>query len=101
MQKLLEKQENKVKEINKPLSISEIEKFYLAFLKSKLIYSLDISKFPGKIIKQTKVYKDNIYPLPFNMFTFNKIWGCITPKEAKKIIDKQKKEIKSKPKNLE
>lgn len=46
-------------------------------------------------------YKDDIYPLPFNMFTFNKIWGCVTPKEAKEIINKQTKEIKSKPKNLE
>lgn len=41
--------------------LDEIEKFYLAFLKSKLIYSLDISKFPGKIIKQTKVYKNTIH----------------------------------------
>lgn len=68
----------------------------------------DVWNYVNKFIKFNRftfspiaIYKDDIYPLPFNMFTFNKIWGCITPKEAKKIIDKQKKEIKSKPKNLE
>lgn len=46
-------------------------------------------------------YKGEIYSLPFSMFTFNKMWGCITPKEAEKIINEQRKEIKSEPKNLE
>lgn len=46
-------------------------------------------------------YKGEIYSLPFSMFTFNKMWGCITPKEAEKIINEQKKEIKGIPKNLE
>lgn len=46
-------------------------------------------------------YKGEIYSLPFNMFTFNKIWGVSTPNEAKKIIDEQKKEIKNDPLNLE
>lgn len=35
-------------------------------------------------------YDNKLYPLPFNMFTFNKIWGINTPDEAKQIIEKQK-----------
>lgn len=46
-------------------------------------------------------YKGEIYNLPFNMNTFNKMWGCETPAEAKKIIEEQKKVIKGYPQNLE
>ncbi|MBF0713850.1 UDP-galactopyranose mutase [Gemella sp. GH3] len=46
-------------------------------------------------------YKGEIYNLPFNMNTFSKMWGIVTPEEAKNIIEKQKKEIKDEPKNLE
>lgn len=47
-------------------------------------------------------YKGEIYNLPFNMNTFNKLWGVITPKEAKEKIEEQKKILKSKnPSNLE
>ena len=47
-------------------------------------------------------YKGEIYNLPFNMNTFNKLWGVVTPKEAKKKIEEQKKEFSiSEPKNLE
>ncbi|AUN04128.1 UDP-galactopyranose mutase [Clostridium botulinum] len=47
-------------------------------------------------------YKGELYNLPFNMNTFNKLWGVITPKEAKEKIEKQKKEAGIKePKNLE
>ncbi|MFV3011492.1 UDP-galactopyranose mutase [Clostridium botulinum] len=47
-------------------------------------------------------YKGELYNLPFNMNTFNKLWGVITPKEAKEEIEKQKKEAGIKePKNLE
>lgn len=46
-------------------------------------------------------YKGEIYNLPFNMNTFSKIWGIRTPNEAKQIIEKQQKEIKGEPKNLE
>ena len=37
-------------------------------------------------------YKDELYNLPFNMNTFNKLWGVITPAEAKKKIEAQRKE---------
>lgn len=46
-------------------------------------------------------YKGEIYSLPFNMYTFNKMWGVVTPEEAAKIIDDQKKEITGEPENLE
>lgn len=47
-------------------------------------------------------YKGEIYNLPFNMNTFNKLWGVITPHEAKAIIEKQRKAANiGKPGNLE
>ena len=47
-------------------------------------------------------YKGEIYNLPFNMNTFNKLWGVVTPSEAKEKIEKQKKEFSiTEPKNLE
>ena len=39
--------------------------------------------------------------MPFNMYTFNKMWGVVTPDEAKAKIDEQRAEIKGEPKNLE
>ncbi|PLT60049.1 UDP-galactopyranose mutase [Mediterraneibacter gnavus] len=46
-------------------------------------------------------YKGEIYSMPFNMYTFNKMWGVLTPKEAEKKINEQRKEIKGEPRNLE
>ena len=46
-------------------------------------------------------YKGELYSLPFNMYTFNKMWGVVTPEEAKARIEEQKKEITGEPKNLE
>lgn len=47
-------------------------------------------------------YGDELYNLPFNMNTFNKLWGVVTPKEAKNEIDQQiKKSGITNPKNLE
>lgn len=46
-------------------------------------------------------YKGEIYSLPFNMLTFNKMWGVVTPDEAKAEIERQKAEIKHSPENLE
>ena len=34
-------------------------------------------------------YRDELYNLPFNMNTFNKLWGVITPAEARAEIDEQ------------
>ncbi len=46
-------------------------------------------------------YKGEIYSLPFNMYTFNKMWGVVTPEEALQKINEQRKEIAGEPKNLE
>lgn len=46
-------------------------------------------------------YKGELYSLPFNMYTFNKMWGVITPKEAQEKINEQRKEITGQPRNLE
>ena len=47
-------------------------------------------------------YKGEIYNMPFNMNTFNKLWGVVTPEEAKAKIQAQIKESGiTEPKNLE
>lgn len=47
-------------------------------------------------------YHGELYSLPFNMYTFNKMWGVVTPEEAAKKIEAQKKAAGiNKPKNLE
>ena len=47
-------------------------------------------------------YRGEIYSLPFNMYTFNKMWGVVTPAEAAAKIEEQKREAGiTEPKNLE
>lgn len=47
-------------------------------------------------------YKNEIYNMPFNMNTFNRIWGVVTPQQAKQKIEEQRQEMAGKtPKNLE
>lgn len=47
-------------------------------------------------------YQGQMYNMPFNMNTFNKMWGVATPAEAKEKIDQQRQEMSGKdPKNLE
>ena len=47
-------------------------------------------------------YKGELYSLPFNMYTFNKMWGVVTPEEAATKIEEQKKTAGiTEPKNLE
>ena len=47
-------------------------------------------------------YKDELYNMPFNMNTFNKLWGVITPKEAQEKIEEEKRKAGIiEPKNLE
>lgn len=47
-------------------------------------------------------YKGELYNLPFNMNTFYKMWGVMSPKEAKAIIEKQILECSiNNPQNLE
>jgi UDP-galactopyranose mutase len=47
-------------------------------------------------------YRGEIYNLPFNMNTFNKMWGVVTPEEAKAKIRQQRQEhYVENPQNLE
>ena len=47
-------------------------------------------------------YKGELYSLPFNMYTFNKMWGVVTPEEAEAKIEEQKRQAGiTEPKNLE
>ena len=47
-------------------------------------------------------YHGELYSLPFNMYTFNKMWGVVTPEEAAAKIEEQRREAGIKePKNLE
>ena len=46
-------------------------------------------------------YKGELFSLPFNMYTFNKMWGVVTPDEAAAKIAEQRKEITGEPQNLE
>ena len=46
-------------------------------------------------------YRGELYSLPFNMYTFNKMWGVVTPEEAAAKIEEQRREITHEPQNLE
>ena len=47
-------------------------------------------------------YKNEIYNMPFNMNTFSKIWSdVITPEDALRHINEERKEVTGEPKNLE
>ena len=46
-------------------------------------------------------YKGELYNLPFNMNTFSKMWGVVTPAEAAAKIAEQRKAISGEPRNLE
>ena len=47
-------------------------------------------------------YRGELYSLPFNMYTYNRMWGVVTPEEAAQKIEEQRKEAGiSAPRNLE
>ena len=47
-------------------------------------------------------YKGELYSLPFNMYTFNKMWGVVTPQEAAAKIEEQRRAAGiTEPQNLE
>lgn len=59
-------------------------------------------KFNSFINSPIANYKDEIYNLPFNMNTFNRLYGVITPEQAKNRIIKETKDCYTdNPKNLE
>ena len=46
-------------------------------------------------------YRGELYNLPFNMNTFARLWGVVTPKEAAERIAEQRTAVKGEPQNLE
>lgn len=47
------------------------------------------------------MYRGRAFSMPFNMYTFNQMWGVTTPQEAQAKIEEQRKEITHTPRNLE
>lgn len=65
-------------------------------------YMNDFCAFNNFINSPVANYNGEIYSLPFNMYTFNRLWGVITPDEARgKIEDERKKSGIVNPSNLE
>ena len=65
-------------------------------------YINNFAEFNNYINSPIAVYKDEIYNLPFNMNTFTKLWGVLTPDEAKAKIEEEKAQYHiEEPKNLE
>ena len=47
-------------------------------------------------------YHGELYSLPFNMYTFNRMWGVVTPEEAAAKIEEQRRAVEiTEPSNLE
>ena len=64
-------------------------------------YMQQFSKFNHFINSPIANYKGEIYNMPFNMNTFNKMWGVITPEQAATKIQEQKRMLNREPNNLE
>ena len=65
-------------------------------------YINQFAEFNNYINSPIARYKDELYNLPFNMNTFSKMWGIVTPQEAKDIIQLQIADLNiTEPKNLE
>lgn len=65
-------------------------------------YMNQFTKFNHYVNSPIAVYQKELYNLPFNMNTFNKLWGVKTPQEAKDKISEQIQALHIKePKNLE
>ena len=56
-------------------------------------YINQFAEFNNFVNSPVAVYKDELYNLPFNMNTFNKLWGVITPEQAKTKIQEQIDEL--------
>lgn len=58
------------------------------------------TEFNNFTLRPVANYKGELYSIPFNMWTFNKMWGITTPEKAQRIIREQSLEITN-PTNLE
>ena len=65
-------------------------------------YFCQFSEMNNFVNEPLALFNNKLYHLPFNMNTFNDLWGVITPEQAKNIINEQRKEMEGKePTNLE
>lgn len=58
-------------------------------------------QFNNFVFRPVANYKGEIYSLPFNMWTFSKLWNITLPEQAKNIINQQASHIQGEPKNME
>jgi UDP-galactopyranose mutase len=58
------------------------------------------AKFNNFVNSPVANYQGEVYSLPFNMWTFSRLFGVVYPSEVKEIIEKESQEIET-PKNLE
>lgn len=59
----------------------------------------DFNRYTNTVVAN---YRGELYSMPFNMYTFNKMWGVVTPEEAeKKLAEERAKAHIDEPKNLE
>ncbi|MCM1261256.1 MAG: UDP-galactopyranose mutase [Butyrivibrio sp.] len=65
-------------------------------------YVNQFSKFNHFVNSPIARYHDELYNMPFNMNTFSKMWGLVTPAQAKEKIEEQIASLNiGEPKNLE
>lgn len=65
-------------------------------------YMNKFTEFNNFVNSPVAIYKGKLYNLPFNMNTFNKLWGVITPAEAEQQIARQRSCWQgTEPRNLE
>lgn len=70
--------------------------------KSVWDYVNQFAEFNQYINSPVARYRDELYNLPFNMNTFSRMWGVVTPAEAKQKLREQIEELQiAEPKNLE
>lgn len=64
-------------------------------------YITQFAEFNNFINSPIALYRGKAYNMPFNMNTFNRIWGVVTPAQAMAKIEEQRKCIALEPRNLE
>lgn len=64
-------------------------------------YVNQFAEFNNYVNSPVANYKGELFNLPFNMNTFSKLWGSVTPAQAAAKIAEQREAVKGEPKNLE
>lgn len=77
--------------------------YHIFYINSKEVwnYISQFAEFNRFTNSPVSNYKGELYSLPFNMYTFNRMWGVVTPGEAAAKIEEQRKEIVRQPQDLE